>query len=287
MKIKGDLSVKKCILWIMCYMLMMLLVTPTVSVRATAYLDLNLIEEWLSEEDVFQLLPLLPKEAHLSDPEIQLVNKDNRLEEEPNFPQAYTAEGHRYHAGVQQDFEALLKAGQEAGYTYQTLSAYRSMQMQLTNCETRYQYYLNNGMSQEDAQYWLDAYYAPMDGSEHLLGLAFDILGTKWLAQGGLLTIGYAQTEEYQWMSHHAHEYGFILRFPDDKVDITGYFFEPWHYRYVGKIHAKFMYEHNLTLEEYTYLIQRRQSKLKTLDENKAQNEPIDLEPNKKGTRIH
>ena len=62
----------------------------------------------------------------------------------------------------------------------------------------------------------------------------------------------FGNTPEYQWVINHAHEYGFILRYPKDKTNITGTANEPWHFRYVGKKAAREMYEKNLTLEEYT-----------------------------------
>lgn len=59
------------------------------------------------------------------------------------------------------------------------------------------------------------------------------------------------QTPEYQWLSEHAAEYGFVLRYPEDKQEITGVEFKPWHWRYVGKELASFLTGQNLTLEEY------------------------------------
>jgi len=61
----------------------------------------------------------------------------------------------------------------------------------------------------------------------------------------------FEETEEFNWMQENAYKYGFILRFPKDKVNITGYQYESWHYRYVGKEAAKYIHNHDLTLEEY------------------------------------
>ena len=58
---------------------------------------------------------------------------------------------------------------------------------------------------------------------------------------------------EYEFLTQNAHKFGFILRYPKDKKDITGYEYEPWHYRYVGIDVAKICYEESLTLEEYFY----------------------------------
>lgn len=84
--------------------------------------------------------------------------------------------------------------------------------------------------------------------SEHQTGLAIDI---STLNDG--LTNYFAGSKEFIWLKNNAHRFGFILRFPEDKEHITGYSFEPWHFRYVGKKHAEVMYQENLCLEEYLF----------------------------------
>ena len=84
--------------------------------------------------------------------------------------------------------------------------------------------------------------------SEHQTGLAVDI---STLNSG--LTIHFENTDSFKFLNNYAHEYGFILRYPKNKENITGYNYEPWHYRYVGINHAKIIKENNLTLEEYLY----------------------------------
>lgn len=84
--------------------------------------------------------------------------------------------------------------------------------------------------------------------SEHETGLAFDIGGedqSMWLQED------FEQTEEGIWLRENAATYGFILRYPKDKTGITGYIYEPWHFRYVGAQHAKKIYQNDITLEEY------------------------------------
>ena len=65
------------------------------------------------------------------------------------------------------------------------------------------------------------------------------------------LKFGLGETKEFRWLRDNAHKFGFILRYPKDKIRITGINYEPWHYRYVGRYHATKMYELNLCLEEY------------------------------------
>ncbi|MCK8060023.1 M15 family metallopeptidase [Fusibacter sp. A2] len=85
--------------------------------------------------------------------------------------------------------------------------------------------------------------------SEHQTGLAVDITA-KSVSLG--LTATFDGTKEYEWLMEHAYEYGFILRYPEGKEAITGYGYEPWHYRYVGSATiARYIMEEEITLEEY------------------------------------
>ena len=77
--------------------------------------------------------------------------------------------------------------------------------------------------------------------SEHQTGLAFDL---------NSISMDFEDTDEFAWCIQHAHEYGFILRYPEGKTDITGYMYEPWHFRYIGDAAAD-VYASGLTLEEY------------------------------------
>lgn len=87
--------------------------------------------------------------------------------------------------------------------------------------------------------------------SEHQLGLAIDITQTN----AGGTTLGaanFSRTRQFEWLLEHAHRFGFILRYPEGYTYITGYNFEPWHWRYVGVYLATYMYENNIsTLEHY------------------------------------
>lgn len=88
--------------------------------------------------------------------------------------------------------------------------------------------------------------------SEHHTGLAVD-LGLFFEESGA--SADFDGTGEYAWFYENCHKYGFILRYPQDKEDITGIAYEPWHFRYVGKKHAKYMMKNGLCLEEYIELI--------------------------------
>ncbi len=93
-----------------------------------------------------------------------------------------------------------------------------------------------------------DEYLALPGFSEHQTGLAIDI-GTTYSG----LTSSFENTQAFQFLKTEAHKFGFILRYPQDKIKITGYAYEPWHFRYVGKEIAATIWSENLTLEEYFY----------------------------------
>ncbi len=89
--------------------------------------------------------------------------------------------------------------------------------------------------------------------SEHQTGLALDIFCTT-----NSSTKTFAESDAYRWLLENAHKFGFILRYPEGKEDITGYAFESWHYRYVGKELAKLIYEEGITFDEYyAYYIEK------------------------------
>lgn len=129
------------------------------------------------------------------------------------------------------------------GYTpIMVACGYRSMSLQarLYNDE------LESG-GQEAAEKWV----APAGYSEHQTGFALDL---NLNVEGGS-GIRYEGTDMYAWINEHCHDYGFIVRYPRGKEDITGYGYEPWHLRYVGRAHAAYMMQKELTLEEYLDIV--------------------------------
>jgi len=135
----------------------------------------------------------------------------------------------------------------QSGSTVFIVSAYRSLQIQTYKFNNLLSAYLYAGYSLEDA-YALTAREIAVPGtSEHHTGLAADIMDTR-----------YPKLDEVQatvpgqiWLMENCWRYGFILRYPADKTEITGIIYEPWHYRYVGVELATELYESGLTLEEY------------------------------------
>ncbi|GEP84924.1 D-alanyl-D-alanine carboxypeptidase [Staphylococcus piscifermentans] len=107
---------------------------------------------------------------------------------------------------------------------------------------------LYNSYVQRDGKAAADKYSAAPGTSEHQTGLAFDV-GTN--PSNADFKEAFGQTREGKWLADNAYKYGFILRYPKGKEKITGYQYEPWHFRYVGKKDAKKIHAQKLTLEEY------------------------------------
>lgn len=139
-------------------------------------------------------------------------------------------------------YDALIKlfaAASSQGYELYARSGYRSYNTQTSLYSS---YVKNNG--QEAA----DKFSAKPGQSEHQTGLAIDITSK---AVKLLLSVDFSNTAEGEWVEKNAHTFGFIIRYPKGKEDITGYQFEPWHLRYVGKELAKEIRDLNVTLDEY------------------------------------
>ena len=158
----------------------------------------------------------------------------------PKYYADRSYEGYRKMRQVAADaYDELVEGAKAAGYDIRLTSAYRSYYAQET---------LYNNYVAKDGQAAADRYSAKPGTSEHQSGLTADVsaASVNWR-----LTQDFGDTDEGKWLAAHAHEYGFIIRFPEGKEDITGYMYEPWHIRYVGKEHAKCIYEQQTTLEEY------------------------------------
>ena len=112
-----------------------------------------------------------------------------------------------------------------------------------------YQKALYNGYLKYESKDIVDTYSARPGHSEHQTGLAVDL---------SPIDDSFAYTNEYKWLKDNAHNYGFILRYPNDLTNLTGYKYEPWHYRYVGKDVATYIYNNNITFDEYyEYFLKR------------------------------
>lgn len=138
------------------------------------------------------------------------------------------------------NFEKLSRDASKLGYSIIAVSAYRDYDYQLK----LFNYYVEK----KGLEYALDC-SAKAGHSEHQTGLAVDVEGSNKDYDN------FELSKEFEYMKNNAHKYGFILRYPKGKEFITGFKYEPWHYRYVGEYAAKYIYNYNLTLEEYLKII--------------------------------
>ena len=148
----------------------------------------------------------------------------------------YALEGMKLVNYAKDAFESMAKDAKKDGYEIIVMSSYRSYD---------YQSKLYDRYVSEDGKEKADTYSGRPGHSEHQTGLAVDIYnGEKEYTK-------FEETKEFDWMKEHAHEYGFILRFPKNKEKETGYQYESWHYRYVGTKVANYINKNKISLEEY------------------------------------
>lgn len=134
-------------------------------------------------------------------------------------------------------FIQMARDAKAQGYNIRAISTYRTIE---------YQNKLYNNYVNSDGIEKADTYSAKPGYSEHHTGLAVDVDNIN------LSFNNFEKTKEFNWMMDNSFKYGFILRYPKDST-ITGYIYEPWHYRYVGLNIANYIHEKNITYEEYYY----------------------------------
>lgn len=174
---------------------------------------------------------------------LKLVNKDNSVE------RSYVPELEEIDDGIMFDKRAIsyLKNMINAMYKEKitgvwVASAYRSYEKQEELFNKKVTYYKNQGKNQKDAEALAQKVVQRPEMSEHNLALAADF---------NTVTNEFETTRAFTWLQNNAENYGFVLRYPKDKQEITGITYESWHWRYVGIEHAKVMKEKGYCLEEY------------------------------------
>lgn len=178
-----------------------------------------------------------------------IINKDNRLNSDfvpsnlvlyENIYANHIDKEHQIYVDKETlyYFHIMSKDAYTLGYNIVIDSAYRSYD---------YQNVILNNFIEKIGNLAYSRVALP-GTSEHQTGLAIDI---SIIREGKYVTELSNKIEEMNWLFNNAHKYGFILRYPQDKEDITGYKYEPWHFRYVGIKIATLIYTNNITLEEY------------------------------------
>lgn len=195
-----------------------------------------------TEEDKLSNIPVISSDFSI------LVNKQNSLDKDykpkTTIPSVSSSNNVPVRYDIVDAVEELFNASKKAGLSLILVSGYRSY-------ENQNSIYNNNIKNKGEA--WTSQFSAKPGQSEHQTGLALDISS---VSQGGGLYQSFGETDEGKWLKENCAKYGFILRFLDGKEDITGYTYEPWHFRYVGAPVAEYIMENNLTFEEYLKILE-------------------------------
>ena len=199
----------------------------------------------------------VPFEVDLSDWKYVLANELHMLPKDFEVELEKTYNGQRVDRRMRGELEAMIDAAKKDGHHLMICSSYRDYKKQDQLMDESIAKFVRRGLSYKDAFFKTKEQIALTGASEHHTGLAVDIVGKNHQS----LDESQADTKEAKWLAEHAAEYGFILRYPKEKENITMISFESWHYRYVGKEAAEYMKEKNLCLEEFIELVQIQQAK--------------------------
>lgn len=176
--------------------------------------------------------------------ELTLVNLQYRLPEDykPTLKAAVEGSSVQLDERVASFYAEMYAAAKADGCTLTPYSGYRTYARQQENFDRKVAYYVSQGLGETEAIAKTQTRILPAGASEHNMGFAMDIVSAS---------ADFVSTKEFSWLLEHAHEYGFILRYPENKTDITSVMYEPWHWRFVGKEAAAEMQKSGQCLEEY------------------------------------
>lgn len=193
-----------------------------------------------------------PRFPEGEDWQLLLANPWNEIPEDYEVHLKTLPNGLKVDERAYDDLMAMLQACRDAGLAPKICSAYRTTATQTRLYNNKIARLRGAGYGKQAAIKEAGRWVARPGTSEHQLGLALDIVSTSYQA----LTKKQEQTKEQKWLMEHCWEYGFILRYPNDKSEITGIGYEPWHYRYVGVDIAQDVRDSGLCFEEYLLLRQ-------------------------------
>ena len=171
-----------------------------------------------------------------------LVNRDSPLPDGYQVELTHLSNGQSVATLIYPALQQMFDDARAQGIYPIVASGYRTPEKQQSLMDEKIQSLVEQGYSQESAQTEALKWVNQVGYSEHQSGLAVDINAD------GVHSAGY---EVYDWLAQNAWQYGFILRYPEDKTDITGTGYEPWHYRYVGVEAAQAITQQGVCLEEY------------------------------------
>lgn len=182
------------------------------------------------------------QETDTSKGDLMLVNKyykltkDFKLDDIVPISNQFAYEGNEIRKHVYERYRSMWNAAKEEGLLLIVNSSYRDYETQ----DAVWKDY-----AEANGEEWADNKAARAGSSEHETGLALDIVTNN------VIMNEFENTEEFKWLQDNAYKYGFILRYPKGKKNITGYEYESWHYRYVGEEVAKEIHDLDITFDEY------------------------------------
>lgn len=183
------------------------------------------------------------KEKQISDWQLTLVNYENTMEENYKVELSSIDNIRKFDSRAIGDLNQMILDMKKIGLKNIWIqSAYRTIEEQEKLFNNKVNYFLSIGKTEEDAERLTLRMINKPGTSEHNLGLAVDF---------NYVNKDFEKTKEFKWLLENAENYGFILRYKEEKRDITKVYYEPWHWRYVGIEHAKKMNELDMCLEEY------------------------------------
>ncbi len=171
-----------------------------------------------------------------------LVNPDNLMPEDYKPTVVSVGGNYKLETRAAAAWKKMQAAASNDGVSLWIISAYRTLERQTELYNEKVEEYKALGYSEADAKAEAGKWVAVPGTSEHCLGYAADLCS---------LEESFENSNQFAWLQKHFAQYGFILRYPKDKVDITKISYEPWHYRYVGSNHAQIIMSEGLCLEEY------------------------------------
>lgn len=187
------------------------------------------------------------KQVSKDDWNMILVNEDNPIPEGFEVELVRLTGGQQVDARIAEPLELMFDAMRKEGLSPMVCSGYRTIEKQYRLFEDDIKAQVRKGSSYEQAFFKAKEETALPGASEHHTGLAVDIVGKSHQS----LDQAQRNTKEAKWLLEHCAEYGFILRYPQNKTDITGIAYESWHFRYVGKEAAEYIMSEGIALEEF------------------------------------
>lgn len=241
---------KKVVVMIIIFLLILILIAKGTGRNKTVKTstDDKVVQTNIASENPVEEEPEVKIPKEITDWRLTLANFENVLPEDFEVEVANIDDTRQFDARAIKYLKQMMSDMGKAGIANVWIqSAYRSVERQKELYDNSVQKYLKQGKTQEEAEKLTDEYINKPGSSDHNLGLAVDF---------NYVDNKFEDLKAFKWLQENAENYGFILRYPKDKEEITKISYESWHWRYVGEEHAKKMNELNMCLEEYVEYLQ-------------------------------